>query len=82
MPDAVIETLGFDDNPCIDSIAEVTGNLTSQSSSHMGKKFQWLAKVYVKKHIRWSPGHLVNGVGVDEKTIKHYLEHQAQQDSG
>ena len=30
----------------------------------------------------WSPGYFVSSVGVDEETIKKYVEHQGQQDLG
>ena len=29
----------------------------------------------------WSPGYFVSSVGLDEKTIKRYVEYQGQQDS-
>ena len=64
------------------SISGVMGQLKSQSSSQMRKKFQWLSKVYWKENIVWSPGYFVSSVGVDEETIKNYVEHQGQQDSG
>ncbi len=30
----------------------------------------------------WSPGYFVSSVGVDEKTIKRYVEYQGHQDTG
>ena len=47
----------------------------------MRKKFKWLAKVYWKENIMWSPGYFVSSVGVDEKTIKKYVEYQGRKDS-
>lgn len=64
------------------SIAEVMGQLKSQSASALRTKFDWLGKVYWKENIVWSPGYFVSSVGVDEHTIKKYVEHQGQQDSG
>ncbi len=64
------------------AIADVMGQLKSQSSSIMRKKFDWLDKVYWKENIVWSPGYFVSSVGVDEQTIKRYVEYQGQQDSG
>ncbi len=64
------------------SIAEVMSRLKSQSSSHMRKTFKWLSKVYWKENIVWSPGYFVSSVGIDEDTIKNYVEHQGRQDSG
>ena len=64
------------------AIAEVMGQLKSQSAPRLRKKFKWLSKVYWKENVVWSPGYFVSSVGVDEKTIKNYVEHQGRQDSG
>ena len=90
MPGVEIETIGFDGDhlhmvmviPPKYAIADVMGQLKSQSSSIMRKKFDWLDKVYWKENIVWSPGYFVSSVGVDEQTIKRYVEYQGQQDSG
>ena len=90
MPGVTIETIGFDENhlhmvmviaPNY-SISTVMGKLKGQSSSELRKQFSWLAKVYWKENIVWSPGYFISSVGVDEKTIKNYVEHQGRQDSG
>lgn len=85
-----IETIGFDGDhvhmviiiPPKYAIADVMGRLKSQSASRMRKKFTWLAKVYWKENILWSPGYFVSSVGIDEKTIKRYVEFQGRQDEG
>ena len=90
MPGITIETIGFDGDhlhmvmviPPIYSISNVMGRLKGQSSSELRKQFSWLAKVYWKENIVWSPGYFISSVGVDEKTIKNYVEHQGRQDSG
>lgn len=90
MPGVVIETIGFDQDhlhmvvsiPPRYSIAAVMGQLKSQSSSQMRKTFRWLKKVYWEENIVWSPGYFVSSVGIDEMTIKRYVEHQGRQDSG
>jgi putative transposase len=64
------------------SISSVMGKLKSQSASQLRRKFSWLAKVYWNENIVWSPGYFVSSVGVDEQTIKKYVELQGQQDSG
>ena len=89
IPGVVIETIGFDGDhlhmvmviPPKFSIAAVNGRLKSQSSSLMRETFKFLAKVYWKEKIVWSPGYFVSSVGVDEKTIKNYVEYQGRQDS-
>ena len=85
-----VETIGFDADhlhrviviPAKYSIASVMGQLKSQSASELRKYFVWLSKVYWKENIAWSPGYFVSSVGIDEETIKNYVEHQGQQDSG
>ena len=90
MPGVTIETIGFDQDhvhmvmiiPPKYSISNVMGALKSQSASELRKRFSWLSKVYWKENIVWSPGYFVSSVGVDEGTIKNYVEHQGKQDSG
>jgi putative transposase len=90
MPGVKIETIGFDLNhlhmvlviPPKYSIADVMGQLKSQSSSQMRRKFTWLKKVYWKENLMWSPGYFVSSVGIDEETIKRYVEFQGRQDEG
>ena len=90
MPGVIIETIGFDQDhlhmvmviPPKYSIASVMGQLKSQSASLLRGKFSWLQKVYWKENIVWSPGYFVSSVGIDETTIKRYVETQGHQDSG
>ena len=90
MPGVTIETIGLDLDhlhmvmviPPRYAIAEVMGRLKSQSSSHMRKTFRWLSKVYWKENIVWSPGYFVSSIGIDENTIRHYVEYQGRKDSG
>jgi putative transposase len=90
MPGVTVETIGFDQDhlhmvmviPPKYSIASVMGKLKSQSASRLREKFSWLGKVYWAENIVWSPGYFVSSVGVDEETIKRYVEHQGNQDSG
>lgn len=90
MPGVEIETIGFDRDhvhmvmviPPKYAIADVMGQLKSQSASRMCKKFDWLAKVFWNENILWSPGYFVSSVGVDEQTIKRYVEYQGRQDEG
>jgi putative transposase len=85
-----LKTIGFDEDhlhmvisiPPKFSISSVMGKLKSQSASRLRKAFPWLAKVYWNENIVWSPGYFVSSVGVDEKTINKYVEHQGLQDSG
>jgi len=90
MPGVKLETIGFDKDhlhmvmsiPPKYSISAVMAQLKSQSASRLRQHFSWLSKVYWNENIVWSPGYFVSSIGVDEKTIKQYVEHQGRQDSG
>jgi putative transposase len=90
MPGVTVESIGFDKDhvhmvmsiPPKYSISSVMGKLKSQSASQLRKAFPWLTKVYWNENIVWSPGYFVSSVGVDEETVKQYVEHQGRQDSG
>ena len=89
MPGVNVETIGFDEDhlhmmmsiPPKYSISLVIGKLKSQSAARLRKAFPWLSKVYWNENIVWSPGYFVSSVGIDEETIKRYIEHQGRQDS-
>ena len=90
LPGVTLETIGFDSDhlhmlmtiPPRYSISDVMGRLKSQLASRMRRFFPWLAKVYWNENIVWSPGYFVSSVGLDEQTIRNYVEYQGQQDSG
>ena len=85
-----LETIGFDEDhlhmmmsiPPKYSISSVIGKLKSQSASKLRKRFPWLRKVYWNENVVWSTGYFVSSVGVDEETIRQYVEYQGRQDSG
>ena len=90
MPGVQIETIGFDHDhlhmvmriPPKYALASVMAQLKSQSASILRKKFAWLSKVYWKENLVWSPGYFASSIGIDEATIKRYVEYQGRQDSG
>lgn len=89
MPGVTIETIGFDEDhlhmvmeiPPKYAVSDVMGILKSQSASIMRRKFVWLAKVYWKENVLWSPGFFASTIGADEETIKRYVAYQGRQDS-
>ena len=90
LPGVKLEAIGFDIDhvhmvmmiPPKYSISSVMGRLKSQSAAQLRRKFDWLSKVYWKENIVWSPGYFVSSVGLDEETVRNYVEHQGCQDSG
>ena len=88
MPGVTIEEIGFGQDhlhfvasiPPKYSIANVIGQLKSQSASKARKKFSFLQKVFWKENLLWSPGYFVSSIGADEETILNYVKHQGEQD--
>ena len=90
MPGVTLGSIGFDKDhvlmvmsiPPKYSISSVMGKLKGQSTSQLRKAFTWQTKVYWDENVVWLPGYFVSSVGVDEETIKLYVEHQGRQDLG
>jgi putative transposase len=64
------------------SVASVVNLIKSNTGRAMRVKFPWLKKVYWAEDGIWSDGYFVSTVGVDEETIRNYIEHQGREDSG
>ena len=64
------------------SVSDVIGRIKGQSASKLRKKFAWLATVYWKENIVWSPGYFVSTIGLNEDQIIKYVKWQERQDSG
>ncbi len=64
------------------SVSDVIGRIKGQSASKLRKKFLWLARVYWKENIVWSPGYFVSTIGLNEDQIIKYVKWQESQDSG
>ena len=64
------------------AVGEVVGKIKGITASLLRKKFSWLAKVYWKENVVWSPGYFVSTVGIGEREILKYVKWQQSQDSG
>ena len=64
------------------SVAEVVKYLKGKSAYAMRRKFPSLNQVYYGADGIWSDGYFVSTVGVNEETIRHYIESQGLEDSG
>ena len=62
-------------------VADVIGRLKAKTAGALRDKFDWLADVYWKENIVWSPGYFVTTFGIDESIVLDYVRHQADQDS-
>jgi putative transposase len=48
----------------------------------MKAEFPFLKQVYWGTDSIWSEGYFVSTVGINEATIRKYIEHQGQEDAG
>jgi len=64
------------------AVADVIGKIKGMTASELRKKFSWLATVYWKENVSWSPGYFVTTVGIDEGRVLKYLKWQETQDLG
>ena len=64
------------------SISEVVKEVKAKTGLHMRRKFPFLDKVYRGKGGIWLRGYFVSTVGVNESTIRKYIEMQGKEDSG
>lgn len=64
------------------AVADATRIIKANTARMMVKKFPFIKQVYDGEMNLWSVGYFVSTVGVNEKTIQAYIEHQGQEDSG
>ena len=63
-------------------VSYVVNLLKSNTGRKMRGKFKFLDKVYWGSEGIWSIGYFVSTVGINEETIRKYIEYQWEEDSG
>lgn len=64
------------------SISGVVNMIKANTGKKLRNKFPFLNKVYWGIQGIWSIGYFVSTVGIDEGTIRNYIERQGREDSG
>ena len=64
------------------AVARVMQYIKSQSAKALKEKFPYLQRIYFSKGGIWSRGYCVSCIGLDEKEILAYVEHQEKEDKG
>jgi len=64
------------------SVGSVVRLIKTNTSKSLKQKFPFLKKQYWGTDGIWSDGYFVSTIGVNELTIKRYIENQGQEDSG
>ena len=62
------------------TIADAVRVLKQQSSKHLRKKFKFIKEIYLEKDGIWSVGYFVSSIGLDEETVKRYIEWQGKKE--
>ena len=64
------------------SVSGVVRIIKANTARGMKKKFSFLTKLYWGTNSIWSGGYFVSTVGIDEATIRRYIKHQGDEDTG
>ena len=64
------------------AVSKVIQIIKANTGNRMREKFKYLDKVYWGVKGIWSIGYFVSTVGINEETIRKYIEMQGKEDSG
>jgi putative transposase len=64
------------------SVGSAVRTIKSNTSRELKQKFPIFKKLYPGTDGIWSDGYFVSTIGVNEQTIKSYIQNQGQEDSG
>ena len=64
------------------AVAHAIQFVKARSAKELKEKFPFLQKTYSRKNGIWSRGYCVSCIGMDEKEILAYVEHQEKEDKG
>ena len=64
------------------SVGKVVGIIKTNTARGMKAELPFLKQVYWGTDSIWSEGYFVSTVGINEATIRHYIENQGKADSG
>lgn len=64
------------------AVSKAVGIIKSNSAKALKEKFPFLKKTYWSTDGIWSEGYFVSTVGINESTIRKYIEQQGREDSG
>ena len=64
------------------AVAHVVQYIKSHSAKVLKAKFPFLKTLYFSREGIWSRGYCVSSIGLNEKEILAYVEHQEKEDKG
>lgn len=63
------------------AVADAVSTLKAASSRYLRSKFKFIREIYLEKDGIWSVGYFSSTLGLNEKTIRKYIEMQGKQDT-
>lgn len=64
------------------SVGSVIRLIKTNTSRNLKQQFPFLKQVYWGTDDIWSDGYFVSTVGINERTIRRYIQHQGSEDAG
>jgi len=64
------------------SVSKVVETIKKNTSKSLNEKFRFLRRVYWDRKGIWGKGYFVSTIGIDEATIRKYVEMQGKEDTG
>lgn len=64
------------------ALSMVVQELKERTSKELKERFSFIRKVYSQKESMWAVGYFVSTVGLNEETIKKYIERQNEDEIG
>jgi len=64
------------------AVGKVVGIIKSNTAGSLKAEFPFLKEVYWGTDSIWSDGYFVSTIGINEQTIRRYIEEQGQADAG
>ncbi len=62
------------------TIADAVQKLKGASSVHLKKKFKFIRNIYLERDGIWSVGYFVSSVGLNEESVRKYIEWQGKKE--
>ncbi len=62
------------------TISDAVRALKQNASIRLRKKFKFIKEIYLEKDSIWSVGYFVSSIGLDEETVKRYIEWQGKKE--
>lgn len=64
------------------SISQAVSTIKANTARMLKRKFPFMSEGYFDNDTIWSIGYFVSTIGLNEETIKHYIDQQGKEDSG